>query len=318
MSIYRRIKQYQYGFLLLAFLVLFFHFLPDQGLVFPSLKDAAHSIVFAVATYLLLLVFVPAYQLYFNDPQSVFYRTAGICLFAFFIGIVIEIAQPYVGRDRSLIDVIYDLLGCSAAGIFHSRKYIESLRRKRLSVVFASSLILLGLVYPMYNISIIVQRNLSAPLLLSFDQKWESAIVRQNAATELKISDAPTAWPNKTKVARVKFGVGYQYPGISFHNIYGQWAEFSSVSFEVFSEQQDEATLILRIHDTLHQNQYDDRFNLNLRVLPGLNNFAISLDDVKLAPKSREMQLDKIVSMILFMAGPEKPISLYIDNIELN
>ena len=309
MTLFQVIKQYQYGVAALVIIVLFFHLLPDQGLVYPSIKDAAHTLVFGVTTYLLLRVFLTNY--------SSWAQLIGICFFTFLLGVVIELIQPYVGRDRSLIDVYNDFAGCSAAGLFYARRLVANVILRRIFIWLSAGLVLSGVIFPALNTYTLLQRNMSEPILINFDRNWELALTNVSKASNLTIMDSPADWQNMSQVAKVDFGSGEKYPGISFPYIYETWSKYSFLKFEVFSEQKNDQLLVLRIHDDLHQNQYHDRFNKKLTVKPGLNQFVIALSDVKSAPKLRELQLDSISSMAFFMVSPEPSVSLYFDNLVL-
>ena len=42
-------------------------------------------------------------------------------MYSVYIGLLIEIIQPYVGRDRSVVDFLYDVLGVVFSIIFFSK-----------------------------------------------------------------------------------------------------------------------------------------------------------------------------------------------------
>jgi len=305
-----KINQHRYYVLSLLFLVLVSYFLPEKGLFFPSFKDSFHTLVFALGTYLLLIVLLPTRP---SVPKVI-----GICFFSFSVGIFIEFIQPYIGRNRSMVDVYNDFAGCSAAGFLYGYRLCHSVVVKRVVIIAGCVCLLSGMVFPISNLYLLHQRNSAQPVLINFDRDWEVNLVALNAVTELRVIEAPNDWGNNTNVAEVTFGAGGSYPGLVVPYIYNDWTGYANFSFEVFSAQSEAVSLKIRIHDGLHQNQFDDRFNLTLNVQPGLNRFELSLEDVRFAPKLRELQLDDIESVAFFMVKPEYPTVLFFDNLVLN
>jgi len=309
-------KQQRLGIFILLISVLFFHNMPDQGLVLPSFKDASHTIVFALATYLLLLILLP------EKPSKI--HVLGLCIFCFFIGLLIELIQPYFGRERSIIDAYNDLAGCSAAGFLYACRYVETLKHKRLLRIAAGTLLVSGFFFPISNMLTLFQRNYSAPVLVNFDRAWESSLIDAHSGAKVEIVAVPEQWPaiknqatNKNHVAEITFLNNYKYPTLSVSNFYSDWSSYASLSFDVFSRQEEDLQLVIRIHDVSHQNRYDDRFNLQLNIQPGLNKFELPLRDVRLAPKDRNMQMDNISGMSFFMSNPNSPLIVYLDNLTL-
>jgi len=60
----------------------------------------------------------------------------------------------------------------------------------------------------------------------------------------------------------------------------------------------------LRIHDRWHDNRPVDRFIRILEILPGANEFNISLADIRQAPRGREMDMAAIARLNLYVAEP--------------
>jgi hypothetical protein len=87
--------------------------------------------------------------------------------------------------------------------------------------------------------------------------------------------------------------------------------------FEVYSLNDTAVPLSIRIDDTSHNQQYDDRFNRRLMIQPGHNRIAIPLDDIRYAPKNRAMDLRQIVAIYIFAIKPAIEYSVYLDNLEL-
>jgi hypothetical protein len=303
-----------YRLLLLAIVVYLFTFqIGGQGLVLPSLQDSSHALVFGLATNLLLLAFSPAEPI--SNTARAKYVLA-ICSSAFLFGIFVELVQPFFGRNKSLLDASYDLAGCSAAGLFYWCKHAKHVHSKPTILLIAWIQVLSCLVIPASNIWVVIQRNLSAPMLVSFDASWERHIRSINDSTTFSIVNPPEGWKHPSLVGKFTFGFA-TYPGISFPDIYSNWSDYSTLSFSVYSKHPQAETLHLRIHDTQHNQKYSDRYNQILTILPGLNLIEVDLNKIKHSPKSRELDLSSIVTIGLFMTRLKEPVTLYIDDIQL-
>ncbi len=310
----QRIQQYKYRFFLLIAVVFVFTFLiGGTGLVLPSLQDSSHALVFGLATNLLLLVLIPDKPI--SNLQRAKYVLA-ICLASFLFGIFIELIQPLFGRDRSLLDASYDLAGATIAGLLYWRKHTEHANTKPALLLIIWIQLLSCLAIPASNTLVVFQRYLASPMLVSFDSSWERNIRSINDGTHFSITPPPKDWKQEGLVGKFEFGHA-TYPGISFPYIYSDWSGYSKLSFSVFSEQDQELELYLRINDIQHDNKYSDRFNQRLSIKSGLNVIDLDLNKIKHSPKSREMDLSHIASLALFMARQKERKTLYIDNIQL-
>jgi hypothetical protein len=85
----------------------------------------------------------------------------------------------------------------------------------------------------------------------------------------------------------------------------------------VYSELPTARSLVIRIDDAHHNNEYADRFNQVVTISPGLNQIHISLDDIRRAPVGRELDLSAIKYVRLFAISPPEEFFLYVDNFRL-
>jgi len=290
-------------------LILLIGFLPDTGLIYPALQDSSHAVVFFIFTLILFKVIQ-------HDSKKISISIS-ICISTFLLGGVIELIQPYFGRHQSHIDLLYDSIGSFAAGVFYWRERIKKKSiRLILSLLCAISLAL-SLSLPTTKLFIVWQQYQGLPVLMDFDRVWEDEIRALNLSTKLHLASSPVGWQNKTKVAEVVFGVGSQYPGFSTPNIYGDWSNYQNLSIDIYSEETAVVKVIVRVNDEFHNKRFEDRFNRQLTIKPGLNKVLIKLDDIREAPHLRRMKVDEIASMAFFMKGLDETKTLFFDNIEL-
>lgn len=296
--------------LMLALLVIFFSILPQKGFVFPHLIDSGHAFVFGIGAYLLMSLFAA--------PDS--YKTVIVCaLSAFFLGVVVELVQPYIGRQRSIIDAYYDLLGCLAASFWFASSSARLGKTGQIYFRVSAVLLLIGsLAYPAYRLYIKHAVDEKAPVIADFESFWWHKVMWANNKAILERVNAPDAWSNDSQVGLVHFPAGARYPGISFAYMTPNWEKSESLSFELYSEQANDFFVIVRVHDRYHKNLHHDRFNRRLLVKPGHNSYTVSLDDIRHSPRDRELDTEHVADLMFFMAYPKEHISLYIDNIRLN
>jgi len=310
----QKLLQHPFHLIFLAAVVYLFTFqISGSGLVLPSLHDSSHALVFGLATTYLLLTFIPNKPIP-NSVRAKYVLT--ICCSAFLLGILIELIQPLFGRNRSLLDASYDLAGCTAAGLFYWHKKTKHDRTTPILLLIAWMQVLSCLIIPASNLWVVLQRNLAAPMLVSFDAPWERNIRSINDSTTFSIEQPPTGWKHPSLVGKFTFGFA-TYPGISFPDIYSDWSNYSTLSFAVYSEQNQAETLHLRIHDTQHNQKHSDRYNQVITITPGLNLIEVDLNKIKHSPKSRELDLSSIVTIGLFMTRLKVPVTLYLDDIQL-
>ncbi len=79
-------------------------------------------------------------------------------------------------------------------------------------------------------------------------------------------------------------------------------------------------TVNIRVHDRVHRRgsqPYSDRFNLNTNLEPGREVIRISMDTIRRAPDSREMNMTEIDGLVVFVTRSEAGRSLVLHSIRL-
>lgn len=264
-----------------------------------ALKNWSHVAVFFLASHLLL-------NLLGEWIGQRRHRLIGIALFCLCVGALIELIQPYFGRDRSLLDLVYDGVGIVAALLFH----LANEGRKKMLRGLGVAVLMLSTMQPVYFGAMVLARSWAVPYLARFEQFWERGIwkAQENSRAQIERNPSGGYW------LRVEMQRG-AYPGVSFPEIHHDWQGYHSLALRVFSPQAQ--TLTLRIHDKNHNNDYDDRYNQRLSIQPGINDLVISLDDVASAPKNRRMDLSQVQNLMLFAVSPQQPLTIYVDEIRL-
>lgn len=286
---------------LLICAVIVFNDFDSQHRFTAALKNWSHVAVFFLASNLLL-------DLLRDWIGQQRLRLIGIALFCLCVGALIELIQPYFGRDRSLLDLIYDSVGIGAALLFH----LAYETRKSGLRVLGLAVLIVSTYQPAYFGTMVLARSWAVPYLVGFEHFWEQDFWLASEHTQASIEIAPSGghW------LRVQMAGG-AYPGVSFPEVHPDWRGYDALALRVFSSQPHPVKLVIRIHDTQHNNDYADRFNQTILLQPGINDLAISLINIATAPKNRRMDLSQIESLMLFTVSQDKPISLYVDQIRL-
>ena len=302
----------------------------ESNLFWRAIQDSSHTLVFFLGTYLSLRC-MTALRLFPSFTNGA--RIALVLSLSFIAGITIEIVQPFFGRSASFLDIWYDLLGCTAGAlIFYLRVHLPNQERqnhaqehgKSRSALKKAGLILttiavlsISCILPAYYYRVLTLQDTAMPMLFNFDADWEKEFLQLQAGAHLSIVDAPEGWTeHDSKVAKLTLS-SQHYPGLTFRDIPRDWSKYQFLILEMFSKQNPTNAITLRIHDQQHNNRYQDRFNLSLKLSAGLNEIKIPLRHVSLAPTNREMNLQQIAGMALFTIKPQSPSSIYLDNIRL-
>ena len=160
-------------------------------------------------------------------------------------------------------------------------------------------------------------RNQNFPLICGFESIWGNKFLKTQDAT-IKTTLPPEKWENKigNYVGKLTFFIA-AYPGLAIEEPYPDWSGHKLLSFKVFSELDSSVRISIRIEDSQHNNDENDRFNRAFTVDPGLNKISIPLDEIRKAPTTRDMDMTDIRAIILFAYKPDKEFSLYLDDIRL-
>ena len=155
------------------------------------------------------------------------------------------------------------------------------------------------------------------PSLLQFGSDWEMKFVK-TSNSELQVVMPPEGWKKSAEdqVGRVVFHPK-TYPGIRIYEPYPDWRGYSHFKLEIFSELPNSQSIVIRIDDLHHNNEHSDRFNRAFTISPGLNHIQIPIDDIRLAPVGREIDLRAMKAVLLFAVNPHESFVLYVDALRL-
>ena len=271
------------------------------------MHDSVHTIAAFLATSLAISLL--------KTEQTKGLQLAQIGGLLFAAGIALELVQPSFGRSASFADIYYNFVGIIAALAISASRRLKTPKRMAIHLL---SIILLASSFTLPAIGAITlhKRNKSLPSLLNFEESWQQRLYRAGDGSNLSITSQPQGWQNSSTTLKVDFQKTH-YPGFSIPHIYPDWRGFKTLKLSVFSKNDEEKRITIRVHDEAHDNRYQDRYNQSFLIQPGLNPIEISLQEIRQRPEGREMDMGNIAGLAIFSVSPQEIFSLYFDELKL-
>lgn len=222
------------------------------------------------------------------------------------LSLAIEKLQSWVGRDASWLDVLANLsgfvLGYSLTQAFELKTFLLRL---------ASLLGLMPGLWSFFKSAMVVAVAWQQfPVLLNGDSFWEQK-----------------AWGGDIPLQKISQQSGYRivFPGKAFvsSDMMGfvqSWNGYQNLVFEVNNLGAKELLLTLRISDKQHElsdQEYSDRFNRRLLLLPGENRIEVSLEEIANSPAKRKMDMDEIYLLMLFLPEDGESQKIHLNKLYL-
>jgi hypothetical protein len=281
--------------------------LPGQTLLWREIQNTGHSLVFGILALLTLCTLrrhAPASRL---RPLRTYLAAGTLALLC---GIVVEVVQAVSGGDADTGDVVRNAVGILIA-LLACAGFDRSVLRPSRSVLLgvAAALAMAGS-WPLASLAWAChQRALAFPVFFDPVADWQPAFTRLSHARLERTRDAgacPAASRARLWLAPVR------YAGIAIIEPEPDWRGRATLVLDFVSGQPAPFELVLRIHDTRHDQAHTDRYNRQLTVVPGANRFRIPLTEIRDAPAGRHMDMAHIAGIKLFIADVAGPVSLCI------
>ena len=249
--------------------------------------------------------------------QQSFGRQLLVCLLVILpASCLIEIMQAAIGRTFSLHDIIKNLIGTVVALIFFSPAR-ATLRKKTIGCLRIAAIAALLIATTPVAIALIdetfARRNF--PVLSDFEtpferDRWSD---RQDLRIDRQIKSQGAA----------SLRIGLQplvYSGARIGYFPRDWRGFKLLSVDLYNPDSDPIQLTVRVNDKAHNQRghhFHDRFNRTYILEQGWRTIAIPIEDIRLAPRSRTMDLHDMSDFMVFTALLSGPRTLYLDNLHL-
>jgi VanZ family protein len=267
---------------------------------FHTLQKLAHPVTFGA----LALLFLTLLRRHAPRP---FGSYVVALILTVLCGAGTEVAQSFVDRDPSVLDVLRDTLGASTALAGFATLVPGSDARGRgrwraIGALFA----LLGFIIIVTPISISLaayaRRDLLFPTLFEACSTLDRYFV---AGTGAKLEVVPSTGPNSSpcgRALRVTLGTAPS-AGITFEEPYPDWHTANTLVLDLRNSGEIDLPLSIRVHDLAHNFQFDDRFNREF-TLPAHERLeiAIPISEIEHAPAGRVLDLSRIAGAVVFRA----------------
>jgi hypothetical protein len=305
---------------LAVYLILAFLKLPNYSILWLEIHNTGHTPLFG-----LLALFILGISL--SHIKSIHHRLVHYIIAFFlssFCGLLLEIWQIWGPGDADIIDLVRDIAGAFSFLAIYSMFDVgwggvrdRLLTGRKILVGSLGVLVLIGALTPLaFWTTAYIMRNRNFPEIIAFESPIERKFARvQNAS--FNIVDSPAAWKEKRGRVGMLVLKKSPYPGIAVREPYPDWSGYRNLKLEVYLAYSKPLNCTLRIHDIRHNDDYHDRFNGPVSLIPGPNEITIRLSDVRKAPEKRMMNMKAIRSLMLFAHEAVPACTLYIANIRL-
>jgi len=244
--------------------------------------------------------------------HSLLLRLAACLLASAILGALVEIMQYGLARNMDIGDVYRDVLG-ALLGFFFAPLAMSAIKAGLLR--FAVALLLLVQLQPLAQSLVDEQQARRAfPVLSNFENGAELSRWRGGGDRRLSVEQAISGDRS------LRFTTGTStYSGISLAYFPHNWSAYGELSLAIFAEQ-DGLKITLRIHDRQHlqgPQRYNDRFNRSFALEQGWNQISVPLAEVAAAPLGRQLNLQQIASLGLFVIRQQQDRVFYLDRVQL-
>jgi len=301
-------------FALTCLCLLLFVNLPSDRLVWSSVQNVGHFVLFAVL----------ASAYFFHMDKTSDWRYFHKAFFTFFIltaiGIVAEVAQVFLPtRSASFADIGRNLLGVSVGILTYDWiKYRKKLNKKLLSFcLLALVSVTFWICKPAFQLITYNIFKSPSPVVMSFGDPFVKSMISKIDGASFALVENNLS--TKKDWLLMEFS-RYKYSGIVIHEPQANWANYEYLSLTFLNKSDAPVMLEVRIHDVQHDNSYQDRFNTKLNIKPGESTIKVPLEDIRSLGRRwpvRRMNLQQISQLQLFTSTENNQLLVYLADIVL-
>ncbi len=272
--------------------------------------ESGHFFLFACLTYI-------ACHLDWAKNKRIGVVFIYILLGSIILGLLTEVLQLIVGRSFESDDLYRDIIGGIAGFTFSRIGIRESFKQNLAYGTLCILLLVLGLQQFLIVSYDTYQTKKNAPVLSDFETPFE--LTRWiEMGTKHEITKSVTR--NGNKALKVIYEPG-KHPHAVLREMKWDWRNFQHLHMSIFNSQQGVERLIIIVHDHDSRRNIQDyqmRFDREYQLKQGWNDIVISLTDIKMDPKDRQLDMSRIYSISFVMPKPTVSKTLYLDNLYLS
>lgn len=307
---FRRRLVLLWGLIALSFL--FFVGGPDyySPRSFKKLWDIGHILYFAL---------LPWYLFFFSRLAPRSFRGQLILVFglALLLGAMIEVVQAGTHRLSEFGDLFRDFIGGMVAFFFllPAGKVISSTARRLLQLLTVG-LVVIQICLVLFVFIDEYQARKNFPVLSDFESPLEKG--RWKGTAGFSIADKISSGGKHS--LRVVLGIDL-YSGVDLFYFPRNWQGYDHFQFNIYNPDRKPVSITCRISDKEHAQGtqlFEDRFNRRYTVSTGWHTIKIDIEDIRKAPKARDMDLRNILEVGIFATRLARPRVIYLDDVRLS
>jgi hypothetical protein len=294
--------------LLAASLIVLLIPMPQTSRLIRSLTDMGHGPFFAA-----LAAAAWAWRTQFGPLRHP--ARFGLALWGglVILGVAIELAQGAVGRQPSRQDALANALGAAAGVLWMAATPHGSSARRRLLLGSAALCLGLSVARPLVVLADIAWQRRQMPILASFECSLEMSrwSAQECAMRRVRSHATDGRWSLRLDLR------GGRYPGATMGEPTPNWERYRFLAFDVTLQGADALDFVLKVADTPHNWEREDRFERRLRLARGRQLVRVPLAEIRSAPAWRAMDLRQVTMVQFFAVNPPRPVRVYLDNLRL-
>lgn len=263
------------------------------------------------------------------------FRGLGPLLCTLALVLVLELGQPLWYRSASLWDVLVSSAGAFYAFWLHRLIGLWRKAQNRRAImaqtgVFGLSLLLccFHLLKPFYSAtSLLIVKHRAFPALSAHhpplsELTWFPLPQGKSHTAKLALGNCPerlianSADPVTDELQCITV-VPAENAWSGLAQILGvdSWQDYQRLQLEILTP--TAFTLLLRIDDVASSPNYEDHFNREIALNPGLNQVSIPLESLQKLPKRAPLDLTNIRKLYLFISPTDQPPTFYLRQVFL-
>ena len=296
---------------------------PTYNQFFRELYDLRHMVLLGFSG-LLVLELTALLGRRWIRKRSLYYAVAG--LFVVVIGVLIDNPHPVAGGvEDAAGDALRNIIGGIACLTLSGaldpplRREHDWLRgRPRQLLGWMSVLVLVVVLRSLIDVGLAYAgRNARFPVLIDLTESWQQRfVVLENAL--LFVGQPPPGWTSRKdrETAMISFE-GEQDAAVTVNEVSPDWGGFNTLRFQIYSDLKDPVILSMHIDDKRSDPPPGDRYDTQLVVQPGLNDYEIPYRDIQAGPANRELRLNRMRRIGLFAPARPETFRLFFSGFRL-
>jgi len=279
---------------------------PSDSREVAAIMDLLHAPVFMLAAILSYRVFLGS-----SAPLG---KIVIVGLLLVGLGALLELTQGFFGRHPTWHDATSNAVG-ALVGIIAAKASVTGSAKQLLGAMVPGGLLLLGVsVQPLTVLADSLLQRLQMPQLGSFEYSTE--VTRWVADEHCTLRRVRRQATDGSWSLALELDPG-RYPGASLHVASLDWSSYQELVCDLSLDGSQPLNLVIKIEDVQHNGDPRDRYHRRVHLEHGTHRLRIPLAEVKAAPRSRDMDLSRIVRIQFFTVDLGSPTTVYLDNIHL-